>query len=182
MKLSNLKSKLAYGLLYYLAQQAGSIPCYWLRHWVYRHLCGWRIGGHSNIQRGIRLFCLGGVTLGEYCCINRDVEIDGRRGVIIGNNVHLSVGCKILTLGHDIRSSAFRPIGGTVVIEDYVWIGAWAIIMPEVRLGRGCVIGAGSIVTKDVCALDIVVGNPAKVIGKRPDTMQYNIEYAPFLQ
>lgn len=177
-----MKARLHYALLLYLAEMVGHVPSYRMRHWVYRRLCRIQLGPHTNIQRGLRLFCLGGIKIGDYCCINRDVTLDGRRGLEIGDNVHLSVGSRILTLGHDPRSPDFAPAGGPVVIEDYVWIGAWAIVLPGVRLGRGSVVVAGSVVTRDVAPLTIVAGNPARVIGNRPDTMSYQIEYAPLFQ
>ncbi|PMO67495.1 hypothetical protein BCT05_06880 [Vibrio breoganii] len=56
---------------------------------------------------------------------------------------------------------------GAIVLEDDVWVGARSIILTGVRIGKGAVIGAGSVVTKDVQPNTIVAGNPAKIIGKR---------------
>jgi acetyltransferase-like isoleucine patch superfamily enzyme len=55
-----------------------------------------------------------------------------------------------------------------VIIEDDVWIGRGSTIVSGVRIGRGAVIGAGSVVTQDVPALSIAAGVPARVIGSRP--------------
>ena len=52
-----------------------------------------------------------------------------------------------------------------VVIEDDVWIGARVIFLPGVRVGRGAIVGAGAVVTKDVPDYALVVGNPARVVG-----------------
>jgi len=65
---------------------------------------------------------------------------------------------------HDISAGASKP----VTIEDDVFIGMQALILKGVTLGRGSVIGAGSVVTKDVPAGSIVAGNPAKVVGRVP--------------
>jgi maltose O-acetyltransferase len=54
-----------------------------------------------------------------------------------------------------------------VVIEDDVWIGTRAIILPGRRLGKGCIVGAGAVVTKDVEPHSIVAGNPARAVGSR---------------
>ena len=56
---------------------------------------------------------------------------------------------------------------GTIIIEDDVWIGANSIILKNVTLGQGCVVGAGSVVTKSVEPYAIVAGNPAKLIKYR---------------
>jgi acetyltransferase-like isoleucine patch superfamily enzyme len=53
------------------------------------------------------------------------------------------------------------------VIEDGAWIGQRAIILPGRRIGRGAVVAAGAVVTRDVAPLEIVAGNPARVIGSR---------------
>ena len=56
-----------------------------------------------------------------------------------------------------------------VVIEDDVWVGARVIVLPGIRIGKGSVIGAGAIVTKDVPPFSICVGNPARIIRSRND-------------
>ena len=84
----------------------------------------------------------------------------------IGNNV--TIAPEAYLLAHDASSK--RLIGytkiGRVVVEDDVFIGARAIIMPNVTLGKGCIVAAGSVVTKSVAAGDVVAGNPAKVISR----------------
>jgi acetyltransferase-like isoleucine patch superfamily enzyme len=66
------------------------------------------------------------------------------------------------------------------VIEDHVWIGARAIISPGVRIGEGAVIGAGSVVTRDVEPYTIVAGNPARFIKERSRDLRYKSRYFPF--
>ena len=91
----------------------------------------------------------------------------------IGNHVMMGTYCLILSQNHRFDDltvpmckqgfQADRP----VIIEDDVWIGSRVIILPDVRIGRGSVIGAGAVVTKDVEPYTIVGGNPATVIGIR---------------
>ncbi len=93
--------------------------------------------------------------------------------VKIGKDVMMGPDCMILTQNHGMDDltipmwkqpfTAPRP----VVIEDDVWIGGKVIILPGVKIGRGSVIGAGSVVTKDISPYSIAVGNPAKVVKKR---------------
>jgi len=84
-----------------------------------------------------------------------------------------------VTLGHDVQSPEFATVGGKVLIADYCWIGIRATILPNVNLGKGCVVGAGSMVTKSFEDFSIVAGNPAKIIGKRTKDLRYNPAYFP---
>jgi len=68
---------------------------------------------------------------------------------------------------HDVHSDDMRPIEAPVVIEDYVFIGPRAIILPGVTIHRGAVVAAGAVVTKDIPEKAIVGGVPAQIIGER---------------
>ena len=91
--------------------------------------------------------------------------------IIIGKNCLIAANTQIFDgSGHDLSfdnvDNRINTTGGAeeVIIEDSVWIGANCIIMPGVRIGKGSVIAAGSVVIKDVPPLSIAGGNPAKVI------------------
>ena len=73
----------------------------------------------------------------------------------------------IYTSEHDINDVHFKAHVSPVVINDYVFIGPRAIILPGVTIGRGAIVGAGAVVTKDVADFAIVGGVPAKQIGER---------------
>jgi len=101
--------------------------------------------------------------MGDHCNIGDRAEIHVAERITLGHNVIISWDCVLMD--HDYHCLAgdkerIRPI----VIEDDVWIGCRVIIMPGVRIGRGSVVGAGSVVTKDVAPGMLVAGNPARVI------------------
>lgn len=104
------------------------------------------------------------VTIGERCSVNEGVFILGQCQIQIGNDVTLSARSMLIDSGLDFQSSEHRHIDGYIVIEDGVWIGAGAIVLPRVSVGKGSVVGAGSVVTRDVPAGVLVAGNPARVI------------------
>ncbi|WP_075171474.1 acyltransferase [Neptunomonas phycophila] len=116
------------------------------------------------------------IKLGRGSVVGEKVQLDCRRGLVIGNHVNISSEVQIWTLHHDPQSSTFKAIGKEVVIEDYVWLGARSIILPGVRVGKGAVVGAGSVVARDVEPYSIVVGNPAKKVKSRNENLTYKLE------
>ena len=128
---------------------------------------GATIGERVSITRNCRMGGGRNLIIGN-CCSFQDVEIDTRALVKIGNHVIIGDRARIITCSHDVDDSewAFKKYG--IEISDYVWIASNAIILPSCRhIGRGAVVGAGSVVAKDVPDMAIVVGNPATVLRYR---------------
>lgn len=108
------------------------------------------------------------ISLGDHSGIGIRSQIEN--GVTIGDNVMMGPECMIFTQNHAYADktvpmnrqgfSRQRP----VIIGNDVWIGARVIILPGVTIGDGCIIGAGSVVTKNIMPYSIVGGNPAKTI------------------
>ncbi len=154
------------------------VPVYSIRHLYLRAILHIQIGKNSCVHMGC--FITGrNIRIGNNSVINRNCFLDGRIGIDIGNNVSISPHTFLVSLGHDAQSPQFTTKGGPVAIADYVWIGIRATILPNVNLGKGCVVGAGSTVTKSFEDFSIVAGNPAKIIGKRTTDLQYEPTYFP---
>ena len=93
----------------------------------------------------------------------------------IGSKVCINDGVQILTASHNVYDAYWLHVKKEIIIEDYVWIATNAIILPGVHIGKGAVVGAGAVVSKDVLAGQIVIGNPAKPISKmRFENLNYN--------
>ena len=88
----------------------------------------------------------------------------------------------VWTLEHDVSSELHQTTAAPVIIEDHVWIGSRVQILPGVKIGRGAVIAAGAVVTKDVPANEIWGGVPAKRIGIRNNPLTYELHYRPWLR
>ena len=116
---------------------------------------------------GASFFYLANIQIGTGTIIGGHVFLDGRDKLIIGNHVDIASGVMIYNSEHDINSEDFHAISAPVEIGDFVFIGPRAIILPGVKIGRGAVVAAGAVVTKDVTEDAIVGGGPAEGIGER---------------
>lgn len=156
------------------------IPFPGVRRWFYRRF--FDIGPNSQVMTGLYLRYMARIRIGHTSNINVRCMLDSRGGnITIGNFVDIAPEVNIWTLEHDMHSPTFATKGGDVVIEDYAWIANRAIILPGVTVGRGAVVAAGAVVTKDVPPFAIVGGIPAKVIGRRSAEQLPRKPYKPFL-
>ncbi|MGN7205947.1 acyltransferase [Pedobacter sp. SAFR-022] len=165
-------------------------PRIWVRLFLnpFKH----KKGRNSVIRNSSRMdvFPFNAFLLGDRSIIEDFATINNGVGnVIIGKNTIVGLGCVVIgpvSIGNDVMLAQNIVVSGLnhgyedvsiptskqpvtckeIIIEDEVWIGANCVVTAGVRLGRHCVIGAGSVVTKDVPEFTVAVGNPAKVIKK----------------
>lgn len=119
----------------------------------------------------IRLLRLCGFNIGHDVYIADDLivveELSERGNITIGNRVSIAPRVTLVTSSHPnhSRTRRFAPVSqGPIVIEDDAWLGAGCVILPGVRIGRGAVVGANSVVSHDVPALHVVAGQPARTV------------------
>ena len=127
------------------------------------------------LRREVKFADRKNIIINKNSVIGHHCILDGRMGIEIGKNVDLSTGVYIWTLQHDPQCENFKTTGGKVVIEDYVWISCRSVILPGVLIGKGAIVAAGAVVTKDVNPYTIVEGIPAKKIGERYRNLKYSL-------
>ncbi len=112
-----------------------------------------------------------GVNIGENCKIMNEVMIDYSHYWLISISNNVTLAPRVHILAHDacLKNYFGYTKIGLVSIQDNVFIGAGSIIMPGVTIGLNSIIGAGSVVTKDIPANSVAVGNPAKIISTVDD-------------
>lgn len=152
----------------------------WCRAWAKRALTAPTLAQQFRIQRRMRRR---GANLSTNVFISDDGQIQGKMNkfsigeqtfigrvhiaihdeVRIGCNVCINDGAMLLTASHDIRSKSWKVKTGEIVVGDFVWIATNAIILPGVHLGRGAVVGAGAVVSKNVPPNALAIGNPAVI-------------------
>jgi len=144
----------------------GYIPSHLFRNFFYR-LAGIKIGKGSAIHMWANFFEPANIQIGQDTIIGDHVFLDGRDSLVIGNHVDIASQVLMYNSEHDLSKDDFSAILAPVVIEDYVFVGPRVIILPGVKVGKGSIVAAGAVVTKDVPEFTIVGGVPAKVIGER---------------
>lgn len=158
------------------------IPSHHVRRFILR-LAGAKIGKGSSIHMGISFFSLRNTRIGQDSILGRNIFLDGRASINIGSHVDIASDVMIYNSEHDISSEDFHAVTAPVEIEDYVFIGPRAIILPGVKIGKGAVVGAGAVVTKDISDFAVVGGVPAQVIGERKlKNPQYRLGRARLFQ
>ena len=167
-----------YGFARYLPDLTFLKPPYRVGYRARRFLCRFifkKIGENVNIGKHAYFGIGENITIGSNSSIGRHSQIIGLgRGseLVIGNNVMMGPEVVILVTEHnhssiDVPMCVQGSYSSTVVIEDDVWIGIRTIILRGVTIGKGSIIGAGAVVTKDVSPYSIAGGVPAKVMKSR---------------
>ncbi len=144
----------------------GNVPSHLFRNFFYR-LAGAKIGKGSTLHMWANFFDPSNIKIGEDTILGDHIFLDGRALLIIGSHVDIASQVLIYNSEHDLEKEDFSARVEPVEIGDYVFIGPRAIILPGVKVGKGSIVAAGAVVTKDVPEFAIVGGVPAKVIGER---------------
>jgi len=143
------------------------------------------IGDYSYIDTNVQLEVYAPIKIGKHVHITPNVYIQSGAEVIIGDFAGVANGTKIYASSNTYKTpdgrekdillsmSASAPKElqyveyGPVIIEEYAFVGMNSVVLPGVRIGRGAIIGAGAVVTKNIPAYAIAVGMPARPIKKR---------------
>jgi acetyltransferase-like isoleucine patch superfamily enzyme len=165
----------------------------WLKVWAKRLLQVPRLLSQLRAQRRL---ARNGASMGALCFFSDASKIEGRISnlsvgshtfigrasimlhakVTIGSAVCINDGVEVLSASHDVQAIHWPTLPGPVTIGDYAWIASRAIILPGVTIGKGAVVGAGAVVTRDVPDYGIVVGNPARCL---PRARIRDLDYSP---
>lgn len=140
------------------------------------------MGKQNYFARNIYIKSPYNITIGSNNVFNTHVLLDGRGILDIGNNVDIAQDSQIWTQQHDYNDDYHSCESKSVVINDYVWIASRVTILPGITIGRGSVVAAGSVVTKNIDPMSVVAGVPAKKISERTSKLLYNQNYHSFFK
>jgi acetyltransferase-like isoleucine patch superfamily enzyme len=124
-----------------------------------------RVGQDVRLRMPVVVYSPENLSIGSQVDIGEFVVLRANGGMRIGDRVLIAAHATLTTRGHPILPPRYgHTVDAPIVIEDDVWVGAAAVVLPGVTIGRGSIVGAGAVVTKDVPAETIVGGVPGRPI------------------
>ncbi len=132
---------------------------------------GAKVGKNVHVYPGVKIWAPWNLEVGDEAGVASGAILYTQGKIVIGKNAVISQGAHICAGTHDYNVPDFPLITKPINIGDYAWIAAEAFIHPGVTIGRGCVIGARSVVTKDMPAWMICAGHPCKPFKERAFTL-----------
>lgn len=137
------------------------------------------IGKEVYLLSGVKLYNPANIEIGDYVSINYGTAIGGGAALKIGNFVNIGPNCLITTSEHNFalwdKPMAWQGVTtAPITLEDDVWLGINVVVLPGVTIGRGAIVGANAVVTKDIPPYAIVGGIPAMIIRYRFDEATIN--------
>lgn len=129
---------------------------------IFAHAGEIEIGKDCYLGEGSRIWSATSIRIGDRVLISHGVNIHDTNSHPIDSNLRHQHFMEIMSIGHPKINPGM--VAKPIVIEDDVWIGFNSVILKGVKIGKKSIVGAGSVVTKDVPSSCVVAGNPAKVI------------------
>jgi len=124
-----------------------------------------RVGEDVRLRMPVVVYSPENLTIGSQVDIGEFVVLRANGGMRIGDRVLIAAHATLTTRGHPIVPPRYgHTVDAPIVIEDDVWVGAAAVVLPGVTIGRGSIVGAGAVVTKDVPPDTVVGGVPSRPI------------------
>jgi putative colanic acid biosynthesis acetyltransferase WcaF len=144
-------------------------PSWCLDRWriVLLKLFGAKVGQGCRVASSIKIWAPWNLEMGDYSCLAEGVDCYSVSPIILGSKVTISQRSFICSASHNISSLSRPLIHAPITIESHAWVCAEAFVGPGIVIGEGAVVGARSVVTKNVDAWSVVAGNPAKHIKTR---------------
>ncbi|MCL2589554.1 MAG: acyltransferase [Betaproteobacteria bacterium] len=181
-KARQLLGRYANGFVFYSLLKTGKIPFHTIRNFIYRHFYKANIEKNVIIYSEAEIRSPNKLTIGKGSIIGHYSVLDARNFIEIGENVNFSHGVWLWTEQHNHNDPDFGCESAKekkITIYDRVWLGPRVIVLPGCTIGEGAVVGAGSVVTKDIEPFSINAGIPARKIGERNRNINYVFKDQP---
>jgi putative colanic acid biosynthesis acetyltransferase WcaF len=126
-----------------------------------------KVGRGVHVYPNVKIWAPWNLTLGDECGVANGVTLYSQGSITIGKRAVISQGAHLVAGSHDYTNPGFPLFTKPIYIGDHVWIAAEAFIHPGIRIGDGCVVGARSVVTKDLPEWMVCTGHPCQPVKER---------------
>jgi putative colanic acid biosynthesis acetyltransferase WcaF len=164
--LKNRLARVAWNVVAILIFRPSPRPLHAWRSFVLRCF-GAKVGNGVHVYPGVKIWAPWNLELADECGIASGVTIYNQGKIFIGKRTVISQGSHLCAGTHDYTKPGFPLVTKPIYIGDHAWIAAEAFLHPGITVGEGCVVGARSVVTKDMPAWMICAGHPCKPIKDR---------------
>ena len=130
-------------------------------------LFGAKIGKNNFIYPSTRIWAPWLLETEDVVTLGAETEVYNPGGIFLGHHTIISQGAYICGATHDYNSADFTYVKKLIVMEPYTWICARAVVLPGVRCGRGSVLGAAAVTSRNMDPWTVYAGNPAKPVTRR---------------
>ena len=161
--MANKTGRVFWGIVYVLLFRVSPRPFHGWRVFLLRRF-GAQIGAGCHIYAAAKIWAPWNLECQAYVCIADGAEVYNPARVVLGEGAIVSQGAYLCAASHNYDDPAFPVIESQIQIGKKAWVGARAIILLGVTIGDGCVVGAGSVVTRSTPPYTLCAGNPAKII------------------
>lgn len=166
--LGNRLARVGWGIVAATLFRLSPRPCHAWRSWLLRCF-GATVGSGVHVYPGVRIWAPWNLVLEDQCGIADGVTLYSQGVIRIGKKAVVSQGTHLCAGTHDFDQPGFPLVTKPIVIGDDAWIAAEAFVHPGVTIGDGCVVGARSVVVKDLPPWSICSGFPAIKIRDRSE-------------
>jgi len=160
---SNKLARVGWLIVYLVLFRFSPRPCHAWRSFLLRCF-GARIGKRCHIYGSAKIWAPWNLICHRFACIADGAEIYNPVNIILEEGATVSQGAFLCSVSHDYTGPSFPIIEAPITVGSRAWVAARAIVLMGVHIGEGSVIGAGSVVTKDVPPYTVCAGNPARVV------------------
>ena len=164
--LQNRLGRLAWNIIYALFFRLSPPPFHAWRSFLLKTF-GAKVGKGVHVYPGVRIWAPWNVEFGDECGVATGATLYSQARIIIGKRTVVSQGVNLCAGTHDYTKAGFPLVSKPIFIGDHAWIAAEAFVHPGITIGEGCVIGARSVVTKDMPAWMVCSGHPCQPLKER---------------
>lgn len=174
----NKLARVCWWLVWVLLYRWSPRPFHVWRRFLLR-LFGAKMGRGSHPYPSCRIWAPWNLEMHEHSCLGDRVDCYSVDRIVIGAYAVVSQDSCLCAATHDFRAASFRLVTKPIEIGRHAWVAAGAFVAPGVRVGDGAVVGARSVVTRNVPPWTVVAGNPARQVSTRPQIASPEEEKTP---